>query len=74
MKLEEAFKQLSDLRDENWSDFAVEMRKSKPDLIQARKYEWKAVAFAEAALLVGKIEFEVPDGVECPDLDDPEGD
>ena len=54
--IEQAFKQLSDMRDENWADIAVEMRKDKPNLIAAYAMEYKAIAFAQAAVIVGNID------------------
>jgi len=62
--IEQAFKQLSDLRDENWADFAVEMRKSTPNLVVAHAMEYKAIAFAQAAVIVGNIDLG-PDCADC---------
>ena len=62
--IEEAFKQLSDLRDENWADIAVEMRKDKPNFIAAYAMEAKAIAFAQAAVIVGNIDLG-PDCADC---------
>ena len=54
--IEQAFKQISDMRDECFVDFAVEMRKDKPNLIVAYAMESKAIAFAQAAVIVGNID------------------